>query len=98
MNERGWGRKYLPVLYNGKIGGGRKREVNGRRKWKTSSFIGVKGSTEWRGQIETHGGFMESNGKGVCIKLVIDNRNYPELLLVCELEAMARSVPSTGFH
>lgn len=41
---------------------------------------------------------MESNGKGVCIKLIIDNRNYPELLLVCELEAMVRSVPSTGFH
>lgn len=46
MNERGWDRKYLPILYNGKIGGGRKKEVNGRRKWKTSSFIGVKGSAE----------------------------------------------------
>lgn len=56
-------------IFDRKIGGGRKKEVNGRRKWKTSPFIGVKGSAEWPGQIETHGGFMESNGKGVYIKL-----------------------------
>ena len=38
-----------------------------------------------REPIETGSGFAESNGKDACIKVVIDDRNYPELLLVCVL-------------
>ena len=37
--------------------------------------------------IETHCGFVESNA---CTEAVIDDRNYPELLLVCALEATQR--------
>lgn len=64
------------------VGKERKKERNERRKWKTSSFESRRAKeghgTDWRTRL-----YVEAIGKGMCVsRLVIDNRNYTELLSV----------------